>query len=254
MGNITENPVWEDNVLQIEVGDSVRGGPSAVVNLQAQDLANRTKWLKENKFDASNFGEFYSALVSPSITGSATLNGTTNNTVQLTGIVTTLGLEVGDVIRIQYSGYDKLHTVESITNANSIIVNYEHAGNRCNGSLKLANRTGNVTIKRIAKWFNAPIGLGRAWIAFTPAQKTLTSTVQFNNTGREMLVSVLVNVGVYGYIQTYDGISWVNATCPTLGGNVLTAFWAVVPRGHRYRLGNTTMFETGAKTNLTELR
>jgi hypothetical protein len=46
MGNITENPVWEDNVLQIEVGDSVGGGPSAVVNLQAQDLANRTQYLK----------------------------------------------------------------------------------------------------------------------------------------------------------------------------------------------------------------
>ena len=46
MGNITESPVWEDNVLQIEVGDSVGGGPLAVANLQAQDLANRTQYLK----------------------------------------------------------------------------------------------------------------------------------------------------------------------------------------------------------------
>ncbi len=46
MGNITENPVWENNVLQIEVGNSVGGGSSAVVNLQAQDLANRTQYLK----------------------------------------------------------------------------------------------------------------------------------------------------------------------------------------------------------------
>lgn len=47
MGNITESPVWEDNVLQIEVGDSVGGGPLAVANLQAQDLANRTQYLKD---------------------------------------------------------------------------------------------------------------------------------------------------------------------------------------------------------------
>ena len=46
MGVISESAVWEDSVLQIEVGDPVGGGPSAVVNLQAQDLANRTKFLK----------------------------------------------------------------------------------------------------------------------------------------------------------------------------------------------------------------
>jgi len=46
MGVISESAIWEDSVLQIEVGDSVGGGPSAVANLQAQDLANRTKFLK----------------------------------------------------------------------------------------------------------------------------------------------------------------------------------------------------------------
>ncbi len=101
----------------------------------------------------------------PSMTGSATLNGTTGNTVQLTNIVTTLGLEVGDVIRIQYGGYDKLHTVESITNNDLIVVNYEHAGNRAYGSLKLADETATATITRIAKWYNAPVGLGQAWVS-----------------------------------------------------------------------------------------
>lgn len=46
MGVISESAVWEDSVLQIEVGDSVGGGAGAVANLQAQDLANRTKFLK----------------------------------------------------------------------------------------------------------------------------------------------------------------------------------------------------------------
>jgi len=189
MGNIIESPIWEDNVLQIEVGDSVGGGPSAVVNLQAQDLANRTKWLKENKFDASNFGEFYSALVSPSMTGSATLNGTTDNTVQLTAIVTTLGLEMGDVIRIQYSGYNKLHTVESITNNNLIRVNYEHAGNRGNGSLKLANTTATATITRIAKWYNAPIGLGQAWVYIKSIRSSNTLYTSITNRPMQVMVT-----------------------------------------------------------------
>ena len=65
MGVISESAIWEDSVLQIEVGDSVGGGSSAVANLQAQDLANRTKWLKDNKFDANNFGEFYPTGVTP---------------------------------------------------------------------------------------------------------------------------------------------------------------------------------------------
>jgi hypothetical protein len=134
-------------------------------------------------------------VLQPSMTGSATLNGTTDNTVQLTGIVTTLGLEVGDVIRIQYSGYNKLHTVESITNNSLIVVNYEHAGNRGNGSLKLANTTASATITRIAKWFNAPLGLGQAWVDVT-ALRTYSTTYSYLQT-RSMQVgwSVGTNAG-----------------------------------------------------------
>ena len=124
----------------------------------------------------------------PSMTGSATLNGTTNNTVQLSGIVTTLGLELGDVVRIQYSGYNKLHTVESITNNDLIVVNYEHAGNRANGSLRLPDTTATATITRIAKWYNAPLGLGQAWVD-TRASRSLGSNYT-NTAGRAIVVSV----------------------------------------------------------------
>lgn len=111
----------------------------------------------------------------PSMTGPVTLNGTTNNTIQLTDIVTTLGLEVGDVIQITGSTdglNDKLFTVESITDTNSIIVNYEHAGNRGNGSLKLADQTSTVTITRFSKWYNAPVGLGQALVPVTRVANT----------------------------------------------------------------------------------
>ena len=108
----------------------------------------------------------------PTITGTATLNGTTDNTIALTGVVTALNLLVGDVIRIYVSSlnYDSLHTVESITDDDHIIVNYEHAGNRGNGSLKLPDFTGKASINRVAKWYSAPIGIGQAWVDVTTSR------------------------------------------------------------------------------------
>lgn len=125
-----------------------------------------------------------------SMSGSITLNGTTNNTVVMTNIVTELDLEAGDVIRIDTGAYNKLHTVESITDNDSIIVNYEHAGNRGNGSLKLPDFTGQATVTRIAKWFNAPIGLGQEWVDITG--RRANNTTYTNTTGRTIFVSIVV--------------------------------------------------------------
>ena len=138
--------------------------------------ADWTELVGKQYIDAADY-------LQPSMTGSATLNGTIENTLALTNIVTTLGLEVGDVIRIQYSGYDKLHTVEYIGAANTtIVVNFEHAGNRGNGSLRLANTTATATITRIAKWFNAPTGLGQAWVGVKSSRALATTYT--NTTGR----------------------------------------------------------------------
>lgn len=128
-------------------------------------------------------------LLQPSMTGSITTNGSTDNTLALTAIVSTLGLEVGDVVSVNYSGYNKLHTVESITNNGNIIVNYEHAGNRGNGSLKLANTTVSATITRIAKWYNAPVGLGQGWVQLLPARSP--NTAYINTTARTLCLSAV---------------------------------------------------------------
>lgn len=181
------------------------------------------------------------SLLQPSVTGSITLNGTTDNTVVMTDIVTTLGLEVGDVIRIQYSGYNKLHTVEHIANNNLIRVNYEHAGNMSDGSLKLPDFTGQATVTRIAKWFNAPIGLGQAWVDVT-ASRTLGTTYT-NTTGRPIEVSislpdtanqqptVTINVGGANIlVSTYDGGSFRG----------LFFYSFVVPVGATYRISVDT--------------
>ncbi|TRD18397.1 hypothetical protein [Palleronia caenipelagi] len=53
MTNLTEDATWIDGIYQIETTDPVIGGPpniatkSGVPNIAAQQLANRTAWLKE---------------------------------------------------------------------------------------------------------------------------------------------------------------------------------------------------------------
>ena len=47
MANLTESPVYESGVPQLETTTQARGGPGGVMNAQAQALANRTKFLKD---------------------------------------------------------------------------------------------------------------------------------------------------------------------------------------------------------------
>jgi hypothetical protein len=186
----------------------------------------------------------------PSMTGSATLNGTTDNTVQLADIVTTLGLEVGDVIRIQYSGYDKLHTVESITNDNSVIVNYAHAGNRGNGSLKLADETATATITRIAKGYNAPVGLGQAWVGV--AGSRAHNVTYTNTTGRPISVSITVTWtnNPFTVILVVDGVYVIRSSPYGSTGNFRTSVTAIVPGGSTYE----AYLENSSLEIWTELR
>lgn len=117
-----------------------------------------------------SFANLESSLSKPTLTANATLTGI-NNKIVMNGIVTSLGLEIGDVIQFTSeanANNQKIRTVESIINNNEIIVNYEHCGGRGNGTLKLTDETlTNATIKRIAKWYNAPIGLGQRWVTLT---------------------------------------------------------------------------------------
>lgn len=150
----------------------------------------------------------------PSITGSITLNGTTDNTVVMADIVTELGLEVGDVIRIDTGAYNKLHTVESITDNSSIIVNYEHAGNRGDGSLKLPDFTGQATVTRIAKWFNAPIGLGQAWVDVKSLRASATTYKSIEN--RLMVVYIMLSslfLTIDGEVFNFDMDGGDEAVC-----------------------------------------
>ncbi|WP_061323307.1 hypothetical protein [Serratia rubidaea] len=46
MAKLTESRQWEDGVYQIKRGDKVTGGRDGVANIQPQQLANRTAYLK----------------------------------------------------------------------------------------------------------------------------------------------------------------------------------------------------------------
>lgn len=125
----------------------------------------------------------------PTMTGACTTNGTSDNYINMTNLVPTLGLEKGDVIQIIGSTgglNDKLFTIDGIVNVSRVNVNYEHAGSRGNGSLKLANQTVTLTIKRVAKWYNAPVGLGQDWLDFSGIR--LTEIAHGNITGRPIMV------------------------------------------------------------------
>ena len=48
MANLTEVSQWENVIRQLENGEAATGGADGLANVQAKQLANRTKWLKDN--------------------------------------------------------------------------------------------------------------------------------------------------------------------------------------------------------------
>jgi hypothetical protein len=47
MADLTESNEWPEGIYQLETSDPVLGGPEGIDNVQAKQLANRTKWLKD---------------------------------------------------------------------------------------------------------------------------------------------------------------------------------------------------------------
>lgn len=47
MADLPESAEWTEGIYQLETSDPVLGGPEGIDNLQAKQLANRSKWLKK---------------------------------------------------------------------------------------------------------------------------------------------------------------------------------------------------------------
>ena len=133
-------------------------------------------------------------------TGTATFTSSTNN-LNLTGVG--LGVENGDVILI--SGADdtknnKAFTVYEVVDANNIIVNKPHAGQ---GTIQnFVNRVGDtgVTVKLLAKSYNAADGLGVDWLVVTSSRNFGTTYTNPLNRSIKALVGMSTGSGAENFV------------------------------------------------------
>ncbi|MEZ7731194.1 phage tail protein [Haemophilus sp. 27098_8_127] len=80
MGKITEQQQWEEDVYLIEKQDKVLGGELGVINIQAKQLANRTKYLKYQVDGINRDRTGYAPKASPAFTGVPTAPTADQNT------------------------------------------------------------------------------------------------------------------------------------------------------------------------------
>lgn len=132
-----------------------------------------------------------------------------------------------------------------------VILNYEHSGVRSNGSLKLPNYTGQATVTQIAKWFNAPIGLGQAWV--NVSRSRASGTTYTNTTGKPIKVAA----GARGRDAHID--FYVNGICVSSSRDLCGSEHAkesaseIVPNGATYNVVSGTLY--GISVNFwSELR
>ena len=136
-------------------------------------------------------------------TGTATFTSTTNN-INLTGIG--IGVEIGDVIQISGAEDAKNNsefTVEVITDAHNVIVNQAHANKGTNKNIAARSGDTGVTVKLLAKWYNAEPTLGRDWVNLTSSRAF--ATTYDNLTNRAIPVCVLNTNGTVVHTITTNG-------------------------------------------------
>lgn len=198
-------------------------------NLALQETGGLLK-----KLSFANLRTWILSLFNPSLTGTVSFNSTTNS-ISLTGIVTVLGLEIGDVIKINGATDSKNNsefTVEVITDANNIIVNQAHANK---GTTKnVANRASDngVTVKLLSKWHNAPMGLGQDFVSLTESRTT--GVTYPNNTKRALFCVYGASSGGSGVLggSNVSGFSIPNIGQVSTGGDSFS--YLIVPNNGTY--------------------
>ena len=167
-------------------------------------------------------------------TGTATFTSTTNN-INLTGVG--VGVEIGDVIQISGStNNNDIYTVEVISNANNIIVNQAHANKALTYSTGQRTKTLNgetsaVTIKLLAKWYDASIDLGRDWVDVTSSRTV--GTQYANNTNRAFRVNLYGSQSAGTYLRlSVNG--FVMSSGGTGSSQISSQISQIVPRNGKY--------------------
>ena len=182
--------------------------------------------------------EFVSqALAGIPVTGTATFTNSTNN-IALTGIGS-IGLEIGDVVQVTgTASNNKLFTVEVITDNDNVVVNQAHAGGTTTKSL--VDETVSATIMLVAKWFNAPLGLGQGWVAVTGSRSR--GTTYTNNRNRSISISAFVFQTASDAINiqlTVDGIKIQGNHVTKTSVDSYASVCAPIPDGSIYLIEST---------------
>ncbi len=168
----------------------------------------------------------------PSVTGTATFTNV-DQAISMLTLGDLEGLEVGDVIQVSGSvSNDTEFTVEDITDSNNIVVNYEHRGQTTSKALVDETSTSGVTVKLLAKWYNASDGLGQGWCV--PASGRAIASSYSNTTGRSLTISI---------ITPTNGASWLVVDGDIVSRAVAAqslsnTCYGVVGRGEFYQVEN----------------
>lgn len=158
-----------------------------------------------------------------------------------TSAVRKLKLDIGDVIEVSGSKYnDGTYTVEDFDDQSFgvILVNYEHRNGR--GSLSLTDETLDgsyeVTIKRICKYWLAPLGLGQAWVDVEDG-RGLGATV-VNSSNRSIIASFSIFPNSSGQWQSLKA---------EIDGGILRTIHAAGNWAGNYTLTHTTIYKKSLK-------
>ncbi len=170
-------------------------------------------------------------------TGTATFTAITNN-INLTGIG--VGVEIGDVIQISGAEDAKNNsefTIEVITDDNNIIVNQAHANKGTSKNVATRASDTGVTVKLLAKWYNASDGLGQDWVNVTSYRAR--NTLYANNTNRKIEISAILvppNTGSAVYVEINSNDIARSFMASTIAN---TSIFATAEKGANYKFTGT---------------
>ena len=210
------------NPLDFNPTTGIDSGITGTLSEVKAILESRVSGIETNKLDASGV---------QTVSGSAIFTNADNN-INLANIGSQ-GWEVGDVIKFTGStNNDKLFTVEDITDANNIVVNYEHRGGT--SSKSLVDETATVICSLVCKWYLAPIGLGQGWC--TPISSRVLNTPYTYLENRAMVISIYLGGGNRTTSLNVAGILIMSIVNPS---GISSTSSPLVPNGNSYEITNS---------------